>query len=93
MSDEAACEKCGANSLEMIVHCGSYVLTCRACGEGWATSFIAVAPHLIGQYRAAIIDDDWREIEPVGQGSGPDFMATVRRAAQSGRVLLTPLGS
>jgi hypothetical protein len=78
----------------MVVQHGSYALTCKACGWRAATSFVAIAPHLTGDYRATIIDDDWHEIESVGEGGGPDFMDTVRRAARSGaKVLITPLGS
>ena len=78
----------------MVVRHGSYVLTCEACGSGPATGFVAIAPQLTGHYRAAIIDDDWHEIELVGEGRGPDFMETVSRAARSGaKVLITPLGS
>lgn len=93
MSDEAVCEECGARDLHMIVQHGSYLLICKACGFGPATSFVAIAPHLTGHYRAVIIDDDWHEIDIIGEGSGPALMDTIRGAAQSGsKVLITPMG-
>jgi hypothetical protein len=47
-----------------------------------------------GHYRAAIIDDQWREIASLGEGRGPEFMEIVDRAAREGsKVMLTHLGS
>jgi hypothetical protein len=94
MSEDGACWECGGSDFQMVVHLGSYILTCKACGASVATSFIAVAPLLTGEYRASIIDDDWREIEQVGQGSGPAFIEVVRSRARAGhRVLITPVSS
>jgi hypothetical protein len=91
MSDRYLCEKCGADDFCSYVQHGSYTLACKACGWGFATSFIAV--DLNGRYRAAIIDDQWRELQPLGEGSGPEFTEMVDRAAREGsKVMLTHLG-
>jgi hypothetical protein len=94
MEDGYDCEKCGAGEFCAVVQHGSYTVACKACGWGPSTSFIAIAPRLEGTYRAVVIDGHWREIELLGEGSGPEFMDRVGRAAQDGaKVLITPLGS
>ena len=46
MSDVAVCDICGTSDLEMVVQHGSYALACKDCGNGPATSFVAIAPLL-----------------------------------------------
>ncbi|MBY2911811.1 MULTISPECIES: hypothetical protein [Rhizobium] len=43
MTDMLACPSCGLDKTESIVHRGSYILRCAACGEAIvATSFMAM---------------------------------------------------
>ncbi|PDT01181.1 hypothetical protein [Rhizobium chutanense] len=43
MNDILACPSCGLDKTEAIVHGGSYILRCAACGEAIvATSFMAI---------------------------------------------------
>ena len=89
--DELRCD-CGPSEFAAIVQFGSYTLACEKCREtNVATSFIAIAPQLTGYYRAAVIDEDWRELSLLVEGEAQSLIGAVRNAAGSGqRVRLQP---
>lgn len=89
--DELRCD-CGSSEFAAIVQFGSYALACEKCRQTTvATSFIAVAPQLTGYYRAALIDEDWRELSLLVEGEAQTLIGAVRSAAGSGqRVRLEP---
>ncbi len=83
---------CGSSEFAAIVQFGSYTLACKQCRRtNVATSFIAIAPQLTGYYRAALIDDDGRELSVLVEGQAQALIGAVRSAAGSGqRVRLEP---
>lgn len=86
MEDERGCERCGSTDHFALVEWGCYAGACAGCQlVGPVTSFIAVAPDLPGNWRATLLDDDWREVEVIAQGSGAPFTNKVRAVAGTGK--------
>ncbi|WP_183711347.1 MULTISPECIES: hypothetical protein [unclassified Rhizobium] len=70
MSDTLLCTSCGLDKTESIVHGGSYILRCAACGKAIvATSFMAMLDS----------EDDWAAFVDAGPGNVPQPEALVAR--------------
>jgi hypothetical protein len=86
---DIACRACGATKFACFVQHGSYFSCCQACNQmGWATSWMAVSNSFTQTVRAVVVDEQHKEIEVVGQGSGPDLMAKIAQAAGLGKLVM-----
>jgi hypothetical protein len=94
MNNMLACTSCGLDKTESIVHGGSYILRCAACGEMIvATSFMAMldSDH---QFSAFIDPGPGRRLAPdmlVARGPLRLIATAISAAASDGTVIrLTP---
>jgi hypothetical protein len=72
MGDMLACTSCGLDKTESIVHGGSYILRCAACGETIvATSFMAMLRS----------EHDWAAFVDAGPGKVPQPEALIARGS------------
>ncbi|MBY5537023.1 hypothetical protein HFO42_32330 [Rhizobium leguminosarum] len=90
MTNILACTSCGLDKTESIVHRGSYILRCAACGETIvATSFMAMrdSDHLC----SAFIDPGPGKYPPpetlVARGSLRQIATTISAAANDGTLI------
>lgn len=70
-----------------MIRYGSYVLRCRTCStDAVATSYMAIGPSE-AHMQAVAVDDDWKVLEIVGEGSGQELYDKVRAAADTGKLV------
>jgi hypothetical protein len=87
-SSETDCPICKAKSVGAFVQHGSYFTHCLACGEyGPATSWQALFEKLPGQIRAVVVDDNYNEIELLGEGNANEIALPISKAAQQGKLV------
>lgn len=86
MKGELICEKCKGRDFGTFVHYGSWILTCLNCKvDGPATSFIAVAPNLSGNFEAIVVDKDLNHKETIFRGDvKKGGIEIIRTEAQKG---------
>ncbi|MBB4239248.1 hypothetical protein [Rhizobium esperanzae] len=97
MNDILACPSCGLDKTEAIVHGGSYILRCAACGEAIvATSFLAISD-LDHPFSAFADPGPGKRPRPetlIARGPLRQISPTISAAAREGtRVLLIPEGT
>ena len=87
MSKPYICVDCGPDDIRNVVRHGSFIVMCARCRQGPATSFLTVGPRLEGAYRASVVDEDWKEVGFVAEGSGDAFLKAVGAAAGRGELV------
>ncbi|EJC74474.1 hypothetical protein [Rhizobium hidalgonense] len=97
MNDILACPSCGLDKTEAIVHRGSYILRCAACGEAIvATSFMAISD-LEHQFSAFADPGPGKRPGPetlIARGPLRQISPTISDAAREGMlILLIPEGA
>lgn len=91
MNNMLACTSCGSDKTEAIVHGGSYILRCAACGEAIvATSFMAM---LDSDHRCSAFIDPGPGKRPapdmlVANGPLRQIAAAISAAARDGTLIL-----
>jgi hypothetical protein len=97
MNDLLACPSCGLDKTEAVVHRGSYILRCAACGEAIvATSFMAMSD---SDHPFSAFADPGPGKRPgpealIARGPLRQISPTIRGAARQGAlILLIPEGA
>ncbi|MBY3155174.1 hypothetical protein HFO56_22905 [Rhizobium laguerreae] len=90
MNNILACTSCGLDKTESIVHRGSYILRCAACGETIvATSFIAM--HDLEHECSAVVDPGPGKHPPpetlVARGPLRQIATAISAAASDGTLI------
>ncbi|MCP4602301.1 MAG: hypothetical protein GY847_17585 [Proteobacteria bacterium] len=91
---ELECGGCGESDWGTFVQYGSYVYKCLTCGQnGPVTSFMAIAPGLVDQYEAIIVDDELNEEKVLTIGIGSTISKVVAEAANTGKLVWLKLAA
>lgn len=93
-NSELKCEFCASPNMSAFVQHGSYFLCCISCGQSHvATSWLALSSKITEPLRAAVVSEEFQEIEFLAEGVGPDFISKVSKAAHAGRLVMLSSGS